>query len=71
LSRKRGGNLDKKRKGRRKAGKRKVFKIVKLVSTAGTGFFYAKKRSRKIADKLQLWKYDPCVKRQVQFKEEK
>jgi large subunit ribosomal protein L33 len=71
LSRKRGGNLNKKRKGRRKAGKRKVFKIVKLVLTAGTGFFYAKKRSRKIADKLQLWKYDPCVKRQVQFKEEK
>ncbi len=44
--------------------------LIRLVSTAGTGFFYttSKKRGR---DKLNLKKYDPKVKKHVLFKEAK
>jgi large subunit ribosomal protein L33 len=52
-----------------KWGKKKVFKIVRLVSTAATGFVYTKKKSSKITDKLQQLKYDPRVKRHVLFEE--
>ena len=45
---------------------------VKLLSTADTGFFYvAKKNSRTMTDKLSMRKYDPVVKRHVEFKETK
>ncbi|TKY49130.1 50S ribosomal protein L33 [Spatholobus suberectus] len=39
-------------------------KIIRLVSGAGTGFFYAKKKSNKM-DKLELKKYDPKPQDQV------
>ena len=44
--------------------------LIRLVSTAGTGFFYttSKKRSR---DKLELKKFDPKVNKHVVFKEAK
>ena len=44
--------------------------LVRLVSSAGTGYFYttSKKRAR---EKLQLKKYDPKVKKHVMFKEAK
>ncbi|XP_038880588.1 uncharacterized protein LOC120072240 [Benincasa hispida] len=70
LSRKRGGDPAKKKKTRRKGGK-KDFKIVRLSSTARTGFFYAKKKSRKMADKVELKKYDPIANRHVLFIEVK
>jgi large subunit ribosomal protein L33 len=46
--------------------------LVKLVSTAGTGFFYVKKRNpKKQTEKMEFRKYDPRVRKHVQFKEEK
>ncbi|MCB2082192.1 MAG: 50S ribosomal protein L33 [Hyphomicrobiales bacterium] len=46
--------------------------LVKLSSTAGTGFFYVKKRNpKKMTEKLALRKYDPVVRKHVAFKEEK
>ena len=46
--------------------------LVKLVSTAGTGYFYVKKRNpRKLKEKLSFKKYDPRAKSHVLFKEEK
>jgi large subunit ribosomal protein L33 len=45
---------------------------VKLVSTAGTGYFYVmKKDKRKTPDKLEIKKYDPRVRKHVLFKEAK
>ena len=70
LSRKRGGDPAKKKKTRRKGGG-KDFKIVRLSSTARTGFFYAKKKSRKVADKIEVQKYDPIANRHVLFTEVK
>ena len=46
--------------------------FVKLVSTAGTGFFYVKKRNpKKLTRKLQFVKYDPRVNKHVLFTEQK
>jgi large subunit ribosomal protein L33 len=46
--------------------------LFKLVSTAGTGFFYVVKRNtRKYPDKLSFRKYDPVVRKHVEFKESK
>ena len=71
MSRKRGGDPAKKRHRNRKGTrKKKLFKIVRLVSEAGTGFFYAKRKSRKL-EKLKLKKYDPKVRRHVLFTEAK
>jgi large subunit ribosomal protein L33 len=44
--------------------------LIRLVSTAGTGYFYttSKKRAR---EKLQLKKYDPVANKHVLFKEAK
>ena len=45
---------------------------IKLVSTADTGFYYvAKKNSRTQTDKLSFRKYDPVVRKHVDFKESK
>lgn len=41
---------------------------VKLVSTAGTGFYYTLNKL-KGQDKLLLKKYDPKVRKHVEFKE--
>jgi large subunit ribosomal protein L33 len=45
---------------------------IKLLSTAGTGYFYVtKKNSRTKTDKLSFKKYDPRAKKHVEFKETK
>jgi large subunit ribosomal protein L33 len=45
---------------------------IKLVSTADTGFYYvAKKNTRTSTEKLSFNKYDPVVRKHVEFKEAK
>ena len=45
---------------------------IKLVSTADTGYYYVtKKNSRTQTDKLSYRKYDPVVRKHVEFKEAK
>jgi large subunit ribosomal protein L33 len=45
---------------------------IKLVSTADTGFYYVtKKNSRTMTDKMSMKKYDPVVRKHVEFKEAK
>jgi large subunit ribosomal protein L33 len=45
---------------------------IKLISTAGTGFFYVtKKNPRTSTEKLVFKKYDPVVRKHVEFKETK
>ncbi|MEM1317621.1 MAG: 50S ribosomal protein L33 [Pseudomonadota bacterium] len=45
---------------------------VKLNSTADTGFYYVtKKNSRTMTEKLTKRKYDPVVRKHVEFKEGK
>lgn len=45
---------------------------IKLVSTADTGFFYVtKKNPRTMTDKMAVRKYDPVVRKHVEFKESK
>jgi large subunit ribosomal protein L33 len=52
-------------------GKGKTIAL-KLVSTAGTGFFYTtRKNITRNPDKLHFLKYDPIVQRRVIFKEGK
>ena len=46
--------------------------LVKLLSTADTGFFYVtKKNPRTKTEKLEMKKYDPVVRKHVVFKEAK
>jgi large subunit ribosomal protein L33 len=46
--------------------------VVKLVSSANTGFYYvAKKNPRKQTEKLEFRKYDPVARKHVVFKEGK
>ena len=46
--------------------------LVKLVSSADTGFFYtAKKNPRQKPEKLEMRKYDPVVRKHGLFKEDK
>ncbi len=45
---------------------------IKLVSTADTGFYYVtKKNARTMTEKMVLKKYDPVVRKHVDFKETK
>ncbi len=45
---------------------------IRLKSTADTGFFYVtKKNARTKTDKMVLKKYDPVVRKHVEFKEGK
>jgi len=45
---------------------------VKMVSTADTGFFYVtKKNARTMTEKMTQRKYDPKVRKHVEFKEAK
>ncbi|MEE3165397.1 MAG: 50S ribosomal protein L33 [Pseudomonadota bacterium] len=45
---------------------------IKLESTAGTGYYYVtKKNSRNMTDKMVVKKYDPVVRKHVEFKEGK
>ena len=46
--------------------------LVKMVSSADTGFFYVKKKNpRKTTEKLEMRKYDPVARKHVAFKESK
>lgn len=46
--------------------------LIKLVSTADTGFFYVKKKNpRTKTEKLEFKKYDPVARKHVVFKESK
>ena len=45
---------------------------IKLVSTAGTGYFYTTTKNKKTTPgKLVFKKYDPKVRKHVEFKESK
>jgi len=45
---------------------------IRLVSTAGTGFFYTtSKNKRNTPEKIEIKKYDPVVRKHVAFKEAK
>jgi large subunit ribosomal protein L33 len=46
--------------------------LIRLVSTAGTGYFYTTTKSKKrTPDKLVFKKYDPKIRKHVDFKESK
>mgnify|MGYP003896785395 FL=1 len=45
---------------------------IKLVSSAGTGHFYTTDKNKKTTpDKLVMKKYDPVVRKHVEYKEAK
>ena len=45
---------------------------IKLVSSAGTGYFYTTTKNKRLStEKLRLKKYDPKVRKHVEFVEEK
>ncbi len=45
---------------------------IKLQSTADTGYFYVtKKNARTMTEKMVVKKYDPVVRKHVEFKEAK
>jgi large subunit ribosomal protein L33 len=46
--------------------------LIKLVSSADTGYFYVtKKNPRTTTEKLELKKYDPVARKHVVFREAK
>lgn len=45
--------------------------LIGLVSSAGTGTFFVKKRTKKLPNKLSFKKYDPVVRKHVVFTEKK
>jgi len=46
--------------------------LIKLLSTADTGYFYVtKKNARSATGKLELKKYDPVARKHVVFRESK
>ncbi|HEY0973410.1 MAG TPA: 50S ribosomal protein L33 [Solimonas sp.] len=52
--------------------KKKDVEKVKLVSTANTGYYYTTTKNRKnTPDKFTFNKYDPVVRKHVEFKEAK
>lgn len=46
-------------------------KIIKLESTAGTGHFYTTTKNERKQEKLLKKKYDPVVRKHVEYKETK
>jgi large subunit ribosomal protein L33 len=49
-----------------------VTQKIKLLSTAGTGYFYVtKKNPRNQTEKMVFKKYDPVVRKHVEFKDAK
>ena len=51
---------------------KKNFVKIKLLSEADTGFFYVTKKNPKTkTEKLSMKKYDPIVRKHVEFKESK
>ena len=58
--------------GARKAMAKSSTVLIKLVSSADTGFYYVtKKNPRTSTEKLELKKYDPVARKHVLFKEAK
>ncbi len=46
--------------------------LFKMVSTAGTGYYYtARRNTKQKPDKMVFKKYDPVAKKHVEFKEAK
>ena len=46
--------------------------LIKLESTADTGYYYiTKKNPRTLTEKLEMRKYDPVARKHVMFKEGK
>jgi len=46
--------------------------IIKLLSTAGTGHYYTTTKNKKTSiEKLVLKKYDPIIRKHVEYKEAK
>ena len=46
--------------------------IIKLKSTAGTGYTYVtRKNKRNNPDRITLTKYDPVIRKHVEFREER
>jgi large subunit ribosomal protein L33 len=46
--------------------------IIKMRSTAGTGYTYVTKKNRRNdPDRITLMKYDPVVRKHVEFREER
>ena len=46
--------------------------LIKMVSSADTGFYYVtRKNPRTKTEKMELKKYDPVVRKHVEFKEAK
>lgn len=44
---------------------------VKITSTEGTGYSYYVRRTKNLTEKIVKRKYDPVVKKHVDFKEDK
>lgn len=54
------------------AKKKRPAILFKLVSTAGTGYYYTARRNpKKNKDKMEFSKYDPVIRKHVIFKETK
>ncbi|MCT2007103.1 50S ribosomal protein L33 [Micrococcus lylae] len=54
------------------AKEKDVRPIIKLKSTAGTGFTYVTRKNRRnTPDRITLKKYDPVVRKHVDFREER
>ena len=63
-------SIDRQSPGPKMSKKKKATMLFKMVSTAGTGFFYVGEKSTKYATrKMQLRKYDPMVNMHVLFTE--
>ncbi|MCX6478005.1 MAG: 50S ribosomal protein L33 [Micrococcales bacterium] len=51
---------------------RDIRPIIKMRSTAGTGYTYVTKKNRRNdPDRIALMKYDPVVRKHVEFREER
>ncbi len=58
-------------KGKTSKAKRNSI-LFKMVSTANTGFFYlARRNPKQKTEKMVFSKYDPIVRKHVEFKEQK
>ena len=58
-------------KGKASKGKRNSI-LFKMVSTAGTGHFYlARRNPKQKQEKMIFKKYDPVVRKHVEYKEQK
>jgi large subunit ribosomal protein L33 len=51
--------------------KKKLKNKIRLVSTEGTGYFYVIKKNPKKPGKMRVRKYDPKLRKHVEFAESK